>query len=147
MKTYPRTMGVAVILSFVFFGLPAFGGEQGMGNAEMMYTSIIDKEIAKDQAKFELKNSGSANLQQEAVEAGMMSAFLKDHKKELIEEMTRKDIGTKDYQINNFWDEKFLEAYSSAWLQYCCAPSDKEKFLEVSTSTWLQFCCVPTDPE
>ena len=132
MKTYPRTFGVVVILAFVFFGLPAFGGEQGMGNAETMYTSIIDKEIAKGQAKIELKNSESAILQQEALESSMMSAFLKDHKKELIAEMKRKDIGTedlqgtKDYQISNFLNEKFLEAYSSAWLQYCCAPRDSE---------------------
>ncbi len=125
MKTYRKTLGVVVVLSFIFFSLPAFGDEQAM-NAEAMYSSGIDREIANYQWKIELKNSRSANLQQEAVKASMMSAFLRDYKKELIAEMGRKEIGTKDYKIKNFLNEKFLEAYSSAWLQYCCAPRDDE---------------------
>jgi hypothetical protein len=147
MKTYPRTLGVLVILSFVFLGSSAFCDEQAMGKAEMMYASVIDKEIGKDQAKIELKNSGSANLPQEAVETSMMLAFLKDYKKELIAEMKRKDIGTTDYQINNFLNEKFLEVYSSAWLLYCCDPRDNKKFLEVYSSAWSLYCCAPRDPE
>jgi hypothetical protein len=124
MKSYRRTLGVVVILSFVFFGLPAFGDEQGIGKAETMYTSIIDKEIAKCQAKIELKNSRSANLQQEAVKASTMSVFLKGYKKELIAEMERKDIGTKDYKVTNFLNGQFLEVYNSAWFQYCCVARD-----------------------
>ncbi len=126
MKTDQRTLGTVVILSFALFSLPAFGDEQGMGNAERMYTSVIDKQIAKYQAKIELKNSRSAKLQQEAVKARGMSAFLKGYKKELIAKMKREDIGTKDYQVSNFLNGQFLEAYGSAWLQYCCAPSDSE---------------------
>ena len=48
MKTYARTLGVVVILSLVFLGSPAFCDEQAMGKAEMMYASVIDKEIGKD---------------------------------------------------------------------------------------------------
>ncbi len=109
------------------FGLPAFGDEQSMWNAETMYTSIIDKEIAKYQAKTELQNSRSANLQQERVEAGIMLAFLKNYKKELIAEMKAEAIGTEDYQIRNFLNKKFVEAYTSAWLQYCCVARDPER--------------------
>jgi hypothetical protein len=129
MKTYARTLGVVVILSLVFLGSPAFCDEQAMGKAEMMYASVIDKEIGKDQARIELQNSGSSNLQQEAVETSRMLAFLKDNKQDLIAEMKRKDIGTTDYQINNFLNEKFLEVSSSAWSLYCCAPRNNEKFL------------------
>ncbi len=125
MKIYQRTLGVLLILSFVFFSLPAFGDEQAM-NAETMYSSIIDKEISNYEWKIELKNSESANLQQEAVKASMMSAFLREYKKELIAEMGRKDIGTKDYKIKNFLNEKFLEVSSSAWPQFCCGPRDPE---------------------
>ncbi len=125
MKIYQRILGVLLIPSFVFFSLPAFGDEQAM-NAETMYSSIIDKEIAKYQAKFESRNSGGINLQQEAADVGTMWTFLKDNKKELIAEMKRKHIGTEDYQINNFLNEKFLEVSSSAWLQYCCSSSNRE---------------------
>jgi hypothetical protein len=111
MKTYRITIGVVVILSFIIFGLPAFCDEQAIEDAETMYTCVIDKEIAKCQTKIELKNSRSANIQREAARASMKSAFLKDYKKDLIAEMKREDIGTKDYQISNFLNEKFLEIF------------------------------------
>jgi hypothetical protein len=125
MKTSRKTIGVVVILSFVFFGLPAFCDEQAIGDAEAMYTCAIDKEIAKCQAKIELKNSRSAYLQRDAVKASIKSGFLKDYKKEIIAAMKREDIGTKDYQISNFLNAKFFEAFTSAGGQYhavgrCC---------------------------
>ena len=126
MKTYPRVLGLVLILSFVVFCLPVFADERGMGNAETEYASIIDKEIAKYQAKVEFNNSGSANLQQEAVKASMMSAFLREYKKELIAEMKRKEIGTEDNQISNFLNQEFLDFYSAAWLGYCCVVKEPE---------------------
>ena len=125
MKTSGKTIGAVVILSFVFFGLPAFCGEQPTGNAESMYSSGIDKEIAKCQAKIELKNSRSAYLQRDAVKASVKAGFLKDYKKEIIAAMKREDIGTKDYQISNFLNDKFFEVFASAGGQYravgkCC---------------------------
>jgi hypothetical protein len=112
MKTSLKTIGVVVIISFVFFGLPAFSDEKAIGDAETVYTCAIDKEIAKCQAKIERKNSRSVNLQREAAKASMKSAFLKDYKKELIAAMKREDIGTKDYQINKFLNEKFFEVFT-----------------------------------
>lgn len=125
MKTSGKTIGAVVILSFVFFGLPAFCGEQPIGNAESMYSSCIDKEIAKCQAKIELKNSKSAYLQLDAVKASVKAGFLNDYKKEIIAAMKRDNIGTKDYQISNFLNEKFFEVFTTAGGQYravgkCC---------------------------
>lgn len=110
MKTYRITIGVVVILSFVVFRLPAFSDEQAIGDAEAMYSNGIDKEIAKCQGKIILKNSRSANLQLEGTKALMKASFLKDYKQELIAEMKREDMGTKDYHISNFLNEKFFEA-------------------------------------
>lgn len=109
MKTSGMPIGVVVILSFVLFGLPAFSDEQAIGDTETMYTCGIEKEIAKCQEKIKLKNSRSANLQREAAKALMKTSFLKDHKQELIVKMKREDIGTKDYQISQFLNEKFFE--------------------------------------
>ncbi len=127
MKTYVRVSGVAVVLLFVVFCLPAFGSEQDMGSSELKYASIIDKEIAKYEAKIELDNSGSAKLQIEALDASMMLAFLKNYKKELIAEMKRRDTGTENDQIRDFLNEMFLDLYASAWLQYCCVVKDPER--------------------
>ncbi len=125
MKTYQVIFGI-VVLSFVVFCSPAFGDQQGMGYAEAKYTSIIDNVIAKYQAKIDLKDSESAELKQEALEASKMSVFLKDYKKELIAEMIRKDVGFKDHQISNFLNEQYMDRYNSAWLQYCCNVKDPE---------------------
>ncbi|MBI5578764.1 MAG: hypothetical protein HY895_06390 [Deltaproteobacteria bacterium] len=112
MKTTRITIGVVVILSFALFGLPAFCDEQAIGDAETMYICGIDKEIAKCQAKIERKNSRSAHLQRDAVKASVKAGFLKEYKKEIIAAMKREDIGTKDYQISHFLNEKFFEALS-----------------------------------
>jgi hypothetical protein len=125
MKAARKTIGVVIILSFVFFGLPAFCDEQSIGNTEAMYSWAIDKEIAKCQAKIELKNSKSVYLQLDAVKASVKAGFLKDYKKEIIAAMKRDDIGTKDYQVNNFLNGKFFEVFTSAGGQYravgkCC---------------------------
>lgn len=125
MKTSRKTIGVIVILSFVFFGLPAFCDEQTTGDAEAIYTCAIDKEIANCQAKIERKNSRSANLQRDAVKASVKAGFLKEYKKEIIAAMKRENIGTKEYQISHFLNAKFFEVFTSAGGQYravgrCC---------------------------
>lgn len=125
MQTSRITVAGAVMLSFVLFGLPAFGDEQATGNLEETYSRAIDKEIANCQAKIELKNSNSANLQRDALKARVKSGFLKDYKKELIAAMKRDGIGTKDYQVSYFLNNKFVEVYTSAGGQYravgkCC---------------------------
>ena len=66
-----------------------------------------------------------ANLQRDALKARVKSGFLKDYKKELIAAMKRDGIGTKDYQVSYFLNNKFVEVYTSAGGQYravgkCC---------------------------
>ena len=112
MKTSRTTVGAVVILSFVLFGLPALSGGQIAGGEESVYTRAIDNEIAKCQAKIELKNSRSVILQREAANARMKTSFLKDYRQELIAEMKREDIGTKDYQISYFLNKKYLEVFT-----------------------------------
>lgn len=112
METARITIGVVVVVSFMCFSLPAFGDEQVVGDAETMYACVIDKEIAKCQTKFELKNSRSAILQREAAKARMKASFLKDYRQELLAEMKLEDIGTRDYQISYFLNEKFLEVFT-----------------------------------
>jgi hypothetical protein len=55
MKTSRITIGLAVMLSFVFFGLPALCDAQSVENPDAMYSRAIDKEIEKCQAKIALK--------------------------------------------------------------------------------------------
>jgi hypothetical protein len=49
------------------------------------------------------------NIRQEAAKHNLKADFLKRHKAELVEELIAKDIGTKDYKIHYYLNNRFIE--------------------------------------
>ena len=107
MKTMYLTIGLAAAACFLLAAQPAFSQQ-----STDPYTYFIDKEVSKCEQKLAFVSSKSPNLRDDAKRAGLKMTFLQNYRNELIADMKKENIDTKDYQISHYLTERFMEAYS-----------------------------------
>lgn len=73
------------------------------------YEAYINSLIEKCDNKKVYRHSRSNELRKLAALSTMKSAYLREYKRELINEMSRYQVGNKDYQIQHFINGKFFK--------------------------------------
>ncbi|BBO79045.1 hypothetical protein DSCW_64620 [Desulfosarcina widdelii] len=73
------------------------------------YEMHLNTMIEKCDCKKAYRNSGSNELRKLAAISTMKSAYLREYKLELIDEMDKHEIGNKSYQVQYFLNNKFFE--------------------------------------
>ncbi len=142
MNIYSRILGVVVILSFVFFSLPIFADEPGIGNDETIYTSTVDKEIAKlensstakstffrngieakiarCERKSDLLSKKGKSQEAAAQKSRQESMFLEINKERLLRELVENNVPLKGYAVDYFLIRAYVNKSNGIANQYCC---------------------------
>jgi hypothetical protein len=71
------------------------------------YKGYISKCISKNNSKAALQNSRSENLRRSGTIYEQKAVFLTNYQNVLVDEMIRKEIGTKNYKIDYYLNKRF----------------------------------------
>ncbi len=71
------------------------------------YGAFIDECISRCESKGSMRDSKLGNIRQEAAKHNLKADFLKRHKAKLVEELVAMDIGTKNYKIHYYLNNRF----------------------------------------
>ncbi len=74
---------------------------------ETFYEAFIDECILRCESKGSMRGSKLGNIRQEAAKHNLKADFLKRNKAQLIEELIVKHLGTKDYKIHYYLNNRF----------------------------------------
>lgn len=108
--TRSRVVGVLVIVLLFCLGAVA-----SLDSRKTTYGNFIDKEVHQCVAKNKnLCTSKFPTLQAASAISCLKAAFLDFHKDELIEQMVEEGVGTKDYQMELFLNDKFVNILKKA---------------------------------
>jgi len=99
---------VAVLLMLTVNTIYAEGNSRGK-TCNDCYEMHLNAMIEKCDCKKAYRNSGSNELRKLAAISTMKSAYLREYKLELIDEMEKHDVGNKSYQVQYFLNNKFFE--------------------------------------
>ena len=106
-----RVPKIIILLMITFMALLwAFSAASQMATTtklESFYGAFIDACILKCESKGSMRDSRMKHIRQAAAKHCLKADFLKRHKAELIEELIAKDIGTKQYKINYYLNNRF----------------------------------------
>jgi len=98
------------IISFLalLWALPIMSQSTSATKLSTFYGAFLDECISRCESKGSLRDSKLENMRKEAARHNLKADFLKRHKAQLIEELIAKDIGTKDYKIHYYLNNRFF---------------------------------------
>jgi hypothetical protein len=104
-KTLIITTMVMVVSLIV--GLPVTGQTEENVQLKNYYNAYIVKCIDKNQSKTVLLTSRSENLRNYGAICKQKTVFLTNNQNALVDEMIKKEIGTKPYKIDYYLNKRF----------------------------------------
>ena len=107
MKAKATIMGVLMVAVSLCFGLNAIGGEVNDTEMTNVYAHLVDRHIAKCDAKSAMRTSGLENVRRAAAIATLKGAFTKNYREELIDSMIEEGIEPKDYKVELYLNDRF----------------------------------------
>jgi hypothetical protein len=107
MKAKAMIMSVIMVAVSLWFGFNAIGGEVNDTEMTKVYAHLVDRHIAKCDAKMEMKTSGLKNIRRAAAIATLKGTFTKNYREELIASMIEEGIEPKGYKVELYLNERF----------------------------------------
>ena len=108
------------VVAALISSLSDAGDHAALNQSRIYYEKHINKYISRCQTKVALlKRLKFKNIQKIVITAQHKAAFLSENKDRLIDEMTAKNIGRKQYKVNLYLNKRFKESN----LRYDFAPS------------------------
>jgi len=107
MKTMTAFFSAFLVTLTMVFGLNAIGGESHTGQAADAYELIMDRYIARCDAKLEMRDSRLDNIRRAAAIATLKGAFAKSYRKELVNDMIQDEISPKPHKVEFYLNERF----------------------------------------
>jgi hypothetical protein len=95
-------MALALIVAF-----PNTGRTDEHEQLEKYYMGYISECICKNESKAALQNSRSENLRRSGVIYERKAVFLTNNQNVLVDEMIKKEIGTKPYKVDYYLNKRF----------------------------------------
>ena len=102
------TMVVVITLTGALSALGQSGENEQM---KKFYKDYIAKCISKNESKAGLEASKSANLRSCGILSKQKVVFLTNNQNMLVNEMIKKQIGTKPYKIEYYLNKRFHQIY------------------------------------
>jgi hypothetical protein len=101
---------IFLIISFLalLWASPTVSQSTSTNKLTTFYGAFIDECISRSESKGSMRDSKLGNIRREAAKHNLKADFLKRHKAQLVEELVAKDIGTKDYKIHYYLNNKFF---------------------------------------
>ena len=105
-------MILAMVMVAILMGA-ILANAQGAKNEQLKkyYKVYISKSISKNQSKAGLQASKSANLRSCGVLSKQKAVFLTNNQNMLVNEMIKRQIGTKPYKIEYYLNKRFHQIY------------------------------------
>ncbi|MDX1707184.1 MAG: hypothetical protein R3274_01215 [Desulfobacterales bacterium] len=107
MKGTAFFISMVVMVLALILALPNTGQSGENEQLTLFYEEYISKCICKNRSKAALQDSRSENLRRSAVIYEQKAVFLTNNQNILIDEMIRKEIGTKPYKVDYYLNKKF----------------------------------------
>ena len=89
------------------FGINAFCEEAHPPQTAQTYEYLLDKYIARCDAKNEMRDSGLDNIRRAAAVAMLKGTFAKTYRKELVSGMVEDEIDPKSYKVDVYLNDQF----------------------------------------
>jgi hypothetical protein len=96
-----------MVMVVLIVGLPVTGQTEENVKLKNYYNEYILKCVDKNQSKTVLLNSRSENLRNYGSICKQKTVFLTNNQNVLVDEMIRKEIGTKPYKIDYYLNKRF----------------------------------------
>lgn len=107
MKAKAAIISVLMVTISLCFGYNAIGGEGNDAEMTKAYAQLLDRHIARYDAKMEMRTSGLENVRRAAAIATLKGTFAKNYRKELIDSMIEEEVDPKDYKVQLYLNERF----------------------------------------
>ena len=102
------TITIVMVISLIA-ALPNTGQTGENEQLAKYYQEYISESISKNQSKAVLQTSKSENLRSSGKIYKLKAVFLTNNQDVLVDEMIRKEIGTKPYKVDYYLNKKFNE--------------------------------------
>lgn len=101
-----------VLLSLHFLLIQPYrshGDEAFNADQAQCYSNCLERLISRCSGKMELRNSTLIHVRQAAALYWFKARFFHDFKDELTREMLAQNVGTREYQIEHYVNQRFFE--------------------------------------
>ena len=107
MKTKAMVISVLMVTISLCFGFNAIGGEISDDERTQVYALLLDRHIARCDAKMGMRTSGLENIRRAAAIATLKGTFARSYRQELIDSMVEEGVEPKDYKVRFYLNERF----------------------------------------
>ena len=107
MKAKATIISVLMVALYLCVGYSAVGGETSDAEMTEVFAKLLDRHIARCDAKMEMKTSRLDNIRRAAAIATLKGTFAKNYRAELIDDMIEEGVDPKDYKVRLYLNERF----------------------------------------